>query len=93
LVQRHHIGAVQKIRDASEALRFTLGEKSVLAQVQPREMGVLLGRASGENFQLKGFMALGQVFQHQLALVHFEAGALAVDHDTGQVQFFAIQPQ
>ena len=38
-------------------------------------------------------MAFGQVFQHQLALVHFETGALAIDHDAGQVQFFAIEAQ
>ena len=93
LVQRHHIGAVQEIRDAAKTLGFTLGEKGVLAQVQARELGVLLGRAGGEDFQLKGVMALGQVFQHQLPLVHFETGALAVDHDAGQVQFFAIQAQ
>src|SRR5690606_13664349 len=47
----------------------------------------------GENFQLDRLIAIGQVFQHQLAAVHFERSASAVDHDTRQVQLIAIQTQ
>jgi hypothetical protein len=38
-----------------------------------------------------GSSPCGQVLQHQLAAVHLERGALAVDQHAGQVQLFAVE--
>jgi hypothetical protein len=46
-----------------------------------------------EDFQLKRVRPFGQVFQHQLAAVHLERGALAVDQDACQVELVAVQAQ
>ena len=92
-VAGHHIRAVQEVGDAAETLGLALGEERIVAHVQAHELGVLGGRAGGEDFEREGVGAFGQVFQHQLAAVHLERGALAVDQHAGQVQVFAVQAQ
>jgi hypothetical protein len=40
-VAGHHVGAVQEVGDAAEALGLALGEERVLAHVQAHQLGVL----------------------------------------------------
>ena len=92
-VAGHHIRAVQEVGDAAETLGLALGEERIVAHVQAHELGVLGWCAGGEDFERERVSAFGQVFQHQLAAVHLERGALAVDQHAGQVQVFAVQAQ
>ncbi len=92
-VAGHHIWPVQEIGDATKALGLALGEERALAHVQTHELGVLLGVAGGEDFQIEGRGAFGQVFEHQHVAIHLEGGACAIDQHTGQVQVFAVQTQ
>ena len=93
MVGGHDVGAVQKIGDAAETLCLALREESALAYIQPHELRVFVGRAGGENFQLERLRPFRQVFQHQLAILHLERGALPIDQHARQVQLFAVQPQ
>ena len=77
-VTGHHIGAVQKIRDAAKALGFTLGKERFIADVQTHQLGVLERSTGGENFQLKSTVGR-QVVEHQLAAFDSERGTLTVD--------------
>ena len=88
----HHIRTVQKIGDAPETLGFALGEERVVADVQARQAGVFQRLAGGEDFQFKRAFQR-QVFQHQLAAVELERGALAIDQHTRQIQRFTVKPQ
>ena len=92
-VAGHHIRAVEEVGDASETLGLALREKRALADVQAHQLGVLLGVAGGEDFQIDGVLTFGQVFQHELVAVHLERGATTVDQHAGQIQVFAIQAQ
>ena len=92
-VARHHIGAVQEVGDATKALGLALGEERPVADIQPHELAVLGRVAGGEDFQLEGLVALGQLFQHQPIAVHLERGALAVDQHAREVELFAVEPQ
>ena len=89
----HHVRTVQEIGDAAKTLGFTLREEGVLAHVQTHELGVFLRRAGGEDLQLEGFGAIGQVAQHQGLALHLERAAAAVEQHARQVQVFAIQSQ
>ena len=93
-VSGHHIRAVQEVGDAAKALGLALGEKGVVADEQAHQLGVLDGRAGGEDLQIKRTVVdAGQVLQHQLAAFDLEGGALAVDQHARQVQLFAVQAQ
>ena len=92
-VAGHHIRAVQEVGDAAKALGLALGEKRALADVQARQLGVFLGVAGGEDFQIKSLEAFGQVLEHQHITVHLERGAAAVDEHACQVELFAVQTQ
>ena len=92
-VTGHHIGAVQKIGDAPETLRFTLREEGVVAHIQTHQLGVFGGVAGGENFQRERRIALGQIFQHQFVAFDLERGALSIDQYARQIKVFAIEPQ
>ncbi len=92
-VAGHHIRAVQEVGDAAEAFGLALGEEGVLADVEAHQLGVFGRCAGGEDFQVDRLIALRQVGQHELTTLHLEAGALAVDQYTGQVQVFAVQAQ
>ena len=92
-IHGHHVGTVQEIGDAAETLGLALGEERALAHIQAHELGVLGGRAGGEDFQIDGVAALGQVLQHELVAVHLERGAAAVDQHARKVQFIAVQAQ
>ena len=75
-VHGHHVGAVQEVGDAAETFCLALREERVLAHIQAHELGVLDGGAGGEDLQLHGLVALGQVLQYQLVAVHLEGGTL-----------------
>ena len=92
-VAGHHVRPVQEVGDAAEALGLALGEEGVVAHVQAHELAVLRRGAGGEDLQLERGFAFGQLFQHQLAAVHLEAGALAVHQHARQVQLLAVQTQ
>ena len=92
-VARHHVRAVQEIGDAAKALGFTLREEGALAHIQTHELGVALWNAGGEDFQVEGLVAFGQVFQHQGFAVHLERAARAIDQHPRQIQIGAIQAQ
>ena len=92
-VAGHHVRPVQEIGDAAETLGLALREERIVADVQAHQLGVLDGCAGGEDFQLERIKTLGQALQHQLAAIHLERGALAVDQHARQVQLFAVQPQ
>ena len=89
----HHIGAVQEVGDAAKALGFALREERVVAHIQAHELGVLRRVAGGEDFQIKGVRAFGQVLEHQLAAVHLERGALAIHQHAREVELVAVQTQ
>ena len=91
LVGGHHVGAIQEVGDAAEALRLALREETAFAGVQAHQLGVLAGVAGGEDLQRDRLAAFGQVLQHQLAAFQLEGRALAVDQHTRQVQLLAIQ--
>jgi hypothetical protein len=92
-VARHHVRAVEEVGDAPKTLGLALREKGALAHVQAHEPGVFGGRAGGEDFELEGLVARGQVFEHELVAVDLEAGALAVDEHAREVQFLAVEAQ
>jgi len=92
-VARHHIGAVQEVGDTTKAFGLALREERAVADIQPHELAVFGGVAGGENFQLEGFVALGQLLQHQSIAVHLERGALAIDEHAREVEFFAVESQ
>ena len=92
-VAGHDVRPVEKIGDAPKALGLALREERALAHIKAHELRVLGGRAGGEDLQIEGLGAFGQVFQHQLVAIHLERGAAAVDHDARQVQLFAVQAQ
>ena len=92
-VTGHHVRAIQKVGDAPKALGLALREEGVVADIQAHQLGVFGRTGGGENFQLEGRVAFGQVFQHQLFALHLERGALAVDQHARQVEIFTVELQ
>jgi hypothetical protein len=90
-VAGHHVGAVQEVGDAAEALGLALREEGVVADVETHQLGVLGRAGGGEDFQVEGLAAFGQVLQHQLVAFHLEGGTLAVDQHARQVQLLAVE--
>jgi hypothetical protein len=91
-VDGHHVGPVQEVGDAAEALGLALREEAAAAGVQARQLGVLVGRAGVADLQRE---ALGRrrVVDHQFAVFVAERHALAVGQHAQQVQAFAVQAQ
>jgi hypothetical protein len=92
-VDRHHVGAVEEVGDAPEALRLALREQARVGGVQARQLGVLVGRAGVANLEHE---ALGRrrVVDHQRAVgLVAEGHALAVRHHAQQRQLVAVQAQ
>jgi hypothetical protein len=64
-----------------------------LLTYRPISLVFLAGAQVVKISSSKASVPFGQVFQHQLAAVHLERGALAVDQHARQVQLFAVQAQ
>ncbi len=61
-VARHHVRPVDEPRDASEALRFALGEVAVAAAIEAGKLRVLVGLDTHARLQQHAF---GQIVQRQ----------------------------
>ncbi len=89
-VARHHIGPVEKVRDAAKPLGLALREEGVFAHEQTHELGVLDRAAGREDLELE---CIGQGVDDQLVAFHAERGAVVVDQHACQVQLVAVQAQ
>ena len=76
-VDRHHVGAVQEVGDAAEALGLALREEAAARGVQARQRGVLLRRAGVADLQRE--VRIGDVIDDQFMAFLAEGHALAVD--------------
>jgi hypothetical protein len=66
-VDRHHVGPVEEVGDAAEALGLALREEAAARGVEARQRGVLLGRAGVADGQLE--VAVGRVDDELVAVL------------------------
>ncbi len=90
-VDRHHVGAIEEVGDAAEALGLALREEAAARGVQARQLGVLLGADRVADLEHERFGGRG--VDHQLVVLVAERHALAVDEHAQQVQALAVQAQ
>ncbi len=90
-VDRHHVGAVEEVGDAAEALGLALREEAAARGVEARQRGVLVRRAGVADLQRE--VRVGHVVDDQLMAFLAEGHALAVDQHAQQVELLAMQAQ
>ena len=89
----HHIGAIEKIRDAAKPLGFALRKKTALRRVETFELGVLLRPDTHSGFQRAVFRHAGDGQMLCIDAVFSAAQWSSIHGDRHQFQFVAIQYQ
>ncbi len=92
-ITRHHVRAIEEIRDPAEAHRLALGAEVPAALVEAGEARVRLGMDAHPRVQLE---AVGQAEDRELVLVDLVLAGrerATVDRDLEQLEVFAVEDQ
>ena len=94
-VDRHHVGPVEEVGDAAKALGLALREEAAARGVEPRQLGVLVGRAGVADLERERRRAAGPArVDHEHARLRCRNETLcAVDQHAREVEILAVQAQ